>query len=33
MRVVHGGHTYEVNDLNNDGTQLLQRRVWLTRLE
>ena len=33
MRVSHGGHIYEVNDLNNDGTQLLQRRVWLTRLE
>ena len=33
MRVTHGGHTYEVNDLNNDGSQLLQRRVWLTRLE
>jgi len=32
MRVTHGGHTYEVNDLNNDGTQLLQRRVQLTRL-
>jgi len=33
MRVVHGGFTYEVNDLNNDGSQLLQRRAWLTRLE
>jgi len=33
MRVVHGGHTYEVIDVNNDGSQLLQRRVWLTRLE
>ena len=33
MRVVHGGFTYEVNDLNNDGTGLLQRRAWMTRLE
>ena len=33
MRVVHGGYTYEVNVLNNDGTGLLQRRAWLTRLQ
>ena len=33
MRVTHGGHTYEVNELNNDGTQLLHRRALLTRIE
>lgn len=33
MRVTHGGHTYEVNNLNNDGTSLLHRRVYLTRIE
>ena len=33
MRVTHGGHTYEVNELNNDGTQLVHRRALLTRIE
>ena len=32
MRVVHDGITYEVNVLNDDGTDLLQRRAWLTRM-
>ena len=32
MRVVHDDITYEVNVLNNDGTDLPQRRAWLTRL-
>lgn len=32
MRVIHGSFTYEVNDLNNDGTDLLHRRAWITRM-
>ncbi len=33
MRVVHGGNTYQVNDVNDDGSERLQRRAWLTRIE
>lgn len=33
MRIIHGGNTYEVNDLNDDGSDLLQRRAWITRID
>lgn len=33
MRVVHGGNTYQVNEVNDDGTQKLHRRATLTRIE
>ena len=33
MRVVHGGNTYQVNDANDDGSQKLHKRAWLTRIE
>lgn len=33
MRVIHGGNTYQVNDINEDGSQKLHRRARLTRIE
>lgn len=32
MRVVHGSETYQVNDVNDTGSERLQRRAWLTRI-
>ena len=32
MRVVHDGKTYQVNDINDTGSEHLQRRARLTRI-
>lgn len=33
MRVVHAGHTYQVNDVNDTGSERGERRAWLTRIQ
>jgi len=32
MRVVHAGHTYQVNDVNDTGSERGERRAWMTRM-
>lgn len=32
MRVVHDGRTYQVNDVNDTGSERAERRAWLTRI-